>query len=78
MTLWAVSPELFVIPHGLPTNKLGSKLEEIDAIDHEAKSLSSWHFAPQRFNTVVEICEKILLRLPVIFEVLQHCVAAKD
>lgn len=59
-------------------HKLQQKLEELHALDHSAKCLSSWHFAPQRFNTVVENCEKIILHLPVILEVLQECVAAKD
>lgn len=59
-------------------HKLQQKLEELDALDHSAKCLSSWHFAPQRFNTVVENCEKIILHLPVIVEVLQECVAVKD
>lgn len=58
-------------------HKLQQKLEELDALDHSAKCLSSWHFAPQRFNAVVENCEKIILHLPVIVEVLQECVAVK-
>ena len=59
-------------------HRLQDKLGELEAIDHCAQSLSSWHFAPQRFNTMVENCEKILIHLPVVFEVLQECAAARD
>lgn len=59
-------------------HKLEAKLQELETIDHCAQALSGWSFAPQRFNTVVENCEKVLLHLPVIYEVLQETAASGD